>query len=87
MIITPTISGNDKLKCSVCNGRFSRSNETKHKKTMLHLNAELKSEGKNNINPVTSIKCDVCNGRFWGRSKSIHDQSKKHLRALKPIDE
>ena len=87
MIITPTISGNDKLKCSVCNGRFSRCNESKHKKTMLHLNAKLKLEGKNNINPVTSIKCDVCNGRFWGRSKSIHDQSKKHLRALKPIDE
>ena len=88
MIITPTISANDKLKCSVCNGRFSRCNESKHKKTLLHLNAELKLKRKNNfINPISSIQYDICKGKFWGKSKNVHMQSKKHLQALKPIDE
>ena len=88
MIIKPTISANDKLKCSICSGKFSRSNESQHKKTLLHLNAELKLKGKNNfINPVSSIQCDICNGKFWGKSKHIHEQSKKHLQALKPINE
>ena len=88
MIIKPTISGNDKLKCSICSGKFSRSNESQHKKTLLHLNAELKLKGKNNfINPVSSIQCDICKGKFWEKSKNVHMQSKKHLKALKHIYE
>ena len=75
---------NEKLKCDLCNRRFTRCNDSKHKKTLLHINAELKLEGKNTI---SSIQCDICKGKFWEKSKSIHDQSKKHLRALKPIDE
>jgi hypothetical protein len=79
-----TIGANDKFKCDLCSGKFSRSNETKHKKTLKHINAELKLEGKN---PVSSIQCDICNGKFWEKSKQTHLQSKKHLLALKPKDE
>ena len=75
---------NYKLICSICSGKFSRCNESNHKKTLLHLNAKLKLEGKDII---SSIQCNICNGRYLKKTKNVHDQSKKHLRALKPIDE
>ena len=75
---------NYKLKCSICSGKFSRSNELNHKKTLIHINAKLKLEGKDT---VSSDQCDICKGRYLKKTKQTHMQSKKHLKALKHIDE